>query len=44
MAEIAADAVAFSCTGYPRTGVFENAVVFRQFDEVPSIDELLGPN
>lgn len=44
MAETAAGAVAFSRTGDPSTGEFEDAVVLRQFGEVPSIDELLGPN
>ena len=42
MAETAAGAVAFSRTGDPSTGEFEDAVVLCQFGEVPSIDELLG--
>ena len=42
MAETAAGAVAFSRTGDPATGEFTDAVVLRQFGEVPSIDALLG--
>lgn len=41
MAEAAAGAVAFSRTGDPSTGEFEDAVVLRQFGEVPSLDALL---
>lgn len=42
MAETAAGAVAFSRTGDPSTGEFEDAVVLRKFGEVPSIEELLS--
>ena len=42
MAETAAGAVAFSRTGDPATGEFEDAVVLRQFGEVPSLDALMG--
>ena len=42
MADTAAGAVAFSRTGDPATGEFEDAVVIRTFGEVPSIDQLLG--
>ena len=41
MAETAAGAVAFSRTGDPATGEFEDAVVLREFGDVPSIDALL---
>ena len=41
MAETAAGAVAFSRTGDPATGEFEDAVVLREFGEVPTLDELL---
>ena len=42
MAETAAGAVAFSRTGDPSTGEFDDSVVLRQFGEVPSIEELLS--
>ena len=42
MADTSAGAVAFSRTGDPASGEFEDAVVLRQFGEVPSIEELLG--
>ncbi len=42
MAETAAGAVAFSRTGDPSTGEFEDAIVLRQFGEVPSLDALMG--
>ena len=42
MAETAAGAVAFSRTGDPATGEFEDAVVLRGFGEVPSLDDLLS--
>ena len=42
MAETAAGAVAFSRTGDPATGEFEDAVVLRQFGEVPTLEDLLG--
>ena len=42
MAETAAGAVAFSRTGDPATGEFEDFVVLLEFGEVPSIEELLG--
>ena len=42
MAETSAGAVAFSRTGDPATGEFEDAVVLREFGEVPSIEELLS--
>ncbi len=35
-------AVAFSRTGEPTTGEFEDAVVIRTFGEVPSMEDLLG--
>lgn len=41
MAGTAAGAVAFSRTGEPATGEFEDAVVIRTFGEVPSMDQLL---
>ena len=34
--------VAFSRTGDPSIGEFEDAVVIERFGEVPSIDDLLG--
>ena len=42
MARTAAGAVAFSRTGDPATGEFADAVVIRQFGEVPSLDDLFG--
>lgn len=42
LAETAAGAVAFSRTGEPATGDFEDAVVIRSFGEVPSADVLLS--
>lgn len=42
MAETAAGAVAFSRTGDPATGEFEDAVIIREFGEVPSLDDLLS--
>ena len=42
MARTAAGAVAFSRTGDPATGEFADAVVIRQFGEVPSLDDLGG--
>ncbi len=42
MAETATCAVAFSRTGDPASGEFEDAVVLRQFGEVPSLDDLLS--
>ena len=42
MAESAAGAVAFSRTSDPATGEFEDALVLREFGEVPSLDQLLG--
>ena len=41
MAETAAGAVAFSRTGDPATGEFEDAAVLREFGEVPSLEDLL---
>jgi hypothetical protein len=38
----AAGAVAFSRTGDPATGEFDDAVVIEQFGAVPSVDELLS--
>jgi hypothetical protein len=35
-------AVAFSRTGDPGLGVFEDAVVIQRFGEVPSLDDLLS--
>jgi hypothetical protein len=42
MAETAAGAVAFSRTGDPATGEFEDAVVIRTFGIVPTNDDLLS--
>ncbi len=42
MAETVPGAVAFSRTGDPATGEFGDAVVLRQFGEVPSLDDLLA--
>lgn len=42
MAATVAGAVAFSRTGDPATGEFEDAVVIRSFGEVPPLDELMG--
>ena len=42
MAETAAGAVAFSRTGDPATGEFKDAVVLREFGEVPSIEDLIN--
>ena len=42
MARISPGAVAFSRTGDRATGEFEDAVVIRQFGEVPSLDDLLS--
>ena len=41
MAETAVGAVAFSRTGDPATGEFDDAVVLLKFGKVPSLDELL---
>ena len=41
MAETSAGAVAFSRTGDPSTGEFEDAVVLREYGEVPSLHKLL---
>ena len=41
MAETSAGAVAFSRTGEPGSGEFEDAVVIRGFGEIPSMEELL---
>ena len=37
MTNAAAGAVAFSRTGDPSIGLFDDAVVIEQFDEVPSL-------
>ena len=42
MSRASAGAVAFSRTGDPATGEFEDAVVIREFGEVPSMDDLLS--
>ena len=42
MAETSAGAMALSRTGDPATGEFEDAVVLREFGEVPSLEELLS--
>ena len=42
MAEVSAGAVAFSRTGDPATGDFDDAVVIRCFGEVPALADLLG--
>ena len=42
LALTSAGAVAFSRTGEPATGEFEDAVVLRTFGEVPSMEELLS--
>lgn len=42
MAETSAGAVAFSRTGDPATGEFDDAIVIREFGEVPTLDELLS--
>ena len=42
MAETSAGAVAFSRTGEPASGKFEDAVVIRSFGDVPSMEELLS--
>ena len=42
MLETSPGAVAFSRTGDPQSGEFEDAVVLREFGEVPSLEELLG--
>ena len=42
MAETAAGAVAFSRTGEPATGKFDDAVVIRTFGEVPMLEQLLS--
>ncbi len=42
MATAAAGAVAFSRTGDPSIGVFDDAVVIGRFGEVPDLDDLLG--
>ena len=42
LVETAAGAVAFSRTGDPSTGEFEDAAVLAKFGEVPSLDDLLG--
>ena len=40
MAEVSAGAVAFSRTGDPATGEFEDAIVIRRFGDVPTLDDL----
>ena len=42
MATTSAGAVAFSRTGDPATGDFEEAVVIERFGEVPSANDLLN--
>ena len=42
LATTALGAVAFSRTGDPGSGEFEDAVVIQQFGEVPSLDDLLS--
>ena len=42
MVTTAAGAVAFSRTGDPSSGEFDDAVVIQEFGEVPSLDELLS--
>ena len=42
LALTSAGAVAFSRTGEPGTGEFEDAVLIRTFGEVPSMEELLS--
>ncbi len=42
MARTAAGAVAFSRTGDPATGDFADAVVIRQFGDVPNLGDLFG--
>jgi hypothetical protein len=42
MAATAAGAVAFSRTGDPGSGEFEDAIVIHRFGEVPSVDEVLN--
>ena len=42
MAQTSAGSVAFSRTGEPATGDFEDAIVIRSFGEVPSMEELLS--
>jgi len=41
MSIVAAGAVAFSRTGDPADGEFEDAVVIHRFGEVPDVDALL---
>ena len=42
MAEVAAGAVAFSRTGDPAIGEFEDAVVIERFGATPDLADLLG--
>lgn len=42
MAETMAGAVAFSRTGDPATGDFDDAIVICSFGDVPTLDALLG--
>ena len=42
LALTSAGAVAFSRTGEPATGEFEDAVVIRTFGKVPSMEDLLS--
>ena len=42
MSLTSAGAVAFSRTGEPATGEFEDAVVLRTFGEVPTKDQMFG--
>ena len=42
MVETSAGAVAFSRTGDPSVGEFEDAVVIERFGDTPSLDDLLG--
>lgn len=42
MADRAAGAVAFSRTGDPSSGDYDEAVVIATFGEVPSLDELMS--
>jgi hypothetical protein len=42
VARTSAGALAFSRSGDPNIGAFEDAVVLREFGEVPSLDDLLS--
>ena len=42
MVETAAGAVAFSRTGDPSIGEFDDAVVIERFGDTPSLDDLFG--